>query len=64
MPSAEPRPWPRSLLPSPSGYAVSGGGLAPRERVFEPFLPAPAPVLRWPPPDDVAEAPAADGRRP
>lgn len=64
MPAAESRPWPRSLLSSAGGYAVSGGGLAPREREFEPFLPATAPALRWPQPEDAAGTPEAEVRQP
>ena len=59
MPPAVSRPWPRSLLPAVSGYTVAGGGLAPREPVFEPFLPGAGPVLPWPPPVEAAEAPDA-----
>src|SRR5690606_19278155 len=46
-PAGATRPWPRSLLPSAGGYTVSGGGLAPRAPVFEPFLPATPQALPW-----------------
>lgn len=64
QPAGATRPWPRSLLPSAGGYTVSGGGLAPRAPVFEPFLPATPQALPWPPPADPGEAAAADARQP
>ncbi len=63
MPAGVARPWPRSLLPAATGYTVAGGGLAPREPVFEPFRPSTAPALSWPPVDAV-DATASEARQP
>ena len=57
------RPWPRSLLPAANGYTVAGGGLAPREPVFEPFRPSTAPALSWPTTEAV-DLPAGEARQP
>ncbi|WP_202839936.1 RseA family anti-sigma factor [Luteimonas saliphila] len=59
--TASARPWPRSLLPSTSAaYTVAGGGLAPREQEFEPFMPghrsAPWPATESPEPSGTPTA--------
>ena len=54
------RPWPRSLLPSTSGFTVAGGSLAPRVPAFEPFRPASS-SMPWLP-AETADAPSANAR--
>ena len=59
MPQAAARPWPRTLLTPQGGFAVSSGGLLPREPQFEPLLPGGG-AAPWTPPASPPAEPQAD----